>query len=166
MQLVLRRILAFYIDCAVLAGYAGILFLFISPLVRPLFLQSAFLAELTGFLLLTLPLVLYFVICEASPWSATLGKRLLKLQVVKTKGLKKISFIQSVKRSILKFAPWELAHFAIWNVFIFQSPLNTLGIVALIVCYLLVITYGVGLLLKQHRPLYDRFAGTVVIRQK
>jgi len=166
MQLVLRRILAFYIDCGVLAGYAGVLFLFVSPLVRPLFLTSAFFAELTGFLLLTLPLVLYFVICEASPWSATLGKRLLKLQVVQTKNFKKISYIQSIKRSILKFTPWELAHFAIWNVFIFRSPLSTLGIGALIVCYLLVIAYGVGLLLKQHHPLYDRFAGTEVIRQK
>jgi uncharacterized RDD family membrane protein YckC len=156
----LRRLAAFGLDSLLLGVYALVLFAFVSPFVRPLF-SSALTAELTGFLLLTLPFVLYFAISEASSRSATLGKRLLHLHVVTTKG-KGMTFGRSLARSALKFAPWELAHYAIWNAFIFPSSAEGLGIAALVACYLLVFAYLIGIILKPHRPLYDRLAGTVV----
>lgn len=160
MNHILRRLGAFGLDCGLLALYASMLFLFVSPLVRPLF-SSLATAELAGFLLLTLPFVLYLAICEASSWSATLGKRVFRLRVVTTTG-KSVTFGRSLARSVLKFAPWELAHYAIWNAFIFPSSNEGLGIAALVICYLLMFVYLIGLVLKPYRPLYDHLAGTVV----
>lgn len=166
MAIILRRIMAFSIDSLFLAVYAGLLFFFVSPVVRPWFTNSAQQAELAGFLLLTLPFVLYFVVSEASAWSGSIGKRLLRLRVLDNDGKKKISVSQSVKRSVVKFLPWELAHFAIWNAFVFESALYGAAIGALILCYALLLLYAVGLLLKSHRPLYDLMAHTVVVLEK
>lgn len=163
MTIILRRILAFFIDFLLLAAYAGLLFFFVSPVVQPWFTSSAQQAELVGFLLLTLPFVLYFVVSEASAWSGSLGKCLLSLRVLDNNNKKKISISQSLKRSILKFLPWELAHFAIWNAFIFESSLSGMAIGALALCYALAILYAIGLLRKPHRPFYDRIADTVVV---
>lgn len=163
MAIVLRRILAFFIDILILAAYASLLFFFVSPFVRPWFAASPLQAELAGFLLLTLPFVLYFVICEASRWSGSIGKRMVKLRVVDNKSKERLTLGQSLKRSVLKFLPWELAHFAIWNSFIFESNLSGAAMGALVLCYALVIIYIVGLLRKSHRPLYDRAAGAVVV---
>lgn len=160
MHQTLRRLAAFGLDSLLLGVYALVLFAFVSPFVRPLF-SSPLTAELAGFLLLTLPFVLYFAVSEVSPRAATLGKRVFHLRVVTTKG-KGMTFGRSLLRSALKFAPWELAHFAIWNAFIFPSSAENLGIAALVGCYLLAFTYLIGLILKPHRPLYDRLAGTVV----
>ncbi len=163
MNIVLRRLFAFGIDCGLLALHAGVLFFLVSPLVRPLFLHSPYVAELTGFLLLTLPFGLYFAISEASSWSASLGKRLVGLRTLSHKKARPMSFSQSMLRSMLKFLPWELAHFAIWHAFIFQSSLDNVAMGALVFSYGLVIAYIVGLVRKPHRTLYDRLAGTQVI---
>ena len=159
---VFRRLTAFVIDCSILALYAVILFAF-SPLLRPLFVQSANVAELTGFILLTLPFTLYFAISEASKWSASVGKKLMKLRVIDNKSTRRIRFPQSLLRSAVKFLPWELAHFAIWHAFVFASNLQNVAIGALAVSYFLMFVYFVGLLRKPHRTLYDRISNTKVV---
>ena len=162
MKSVLRRLAAFAIDCCLLALYAGALFA-ASPFLRPLFTSSPYMAELTGFLLLTLPFGLYFAICEASPWSASVGKRVMKLRVVDLDAGKRIRFSQSLLRSAVKFLPWELAHFAIWHAFVFASSLQYIAMGALALSYILMIIYIVGLVRAPHRTLYDRTAHTKVV---
>jgi len=158
-----RRLLAFGIDWCVLAAYAGLLFLFVTPFVSPLFKQSPYLAELTGFFLLTLPMTLYFSVMEASSWSGTLGKRLLRLRVIPRGGKRKVSYLRSLLRSSLKLLPWELAHFAVWNVFVFEdSAAGGIGIVALVLAYGLIFTYWVSLFVRDGRTPYDHFAGVIV----
>ncbi|HEX6415938.1 MAG TPA: RDD family protein [Candidatus Saccharimonadales bacterium] len=165
MSIVLRRLIAFLLDTLILAVYAGALFFFVSPVVRPLFAASALQAELTGFVLLTLPFVLYFILSESSARSGSIGKRIMGLSVLNSKTKKRIGLVQSVKRSVIKFLPWELAHFAIWNAFIFESDLSSVAMVALVFCYILAGGYIAGLVMKSHRPLYDRLAGTIVIKK-
>ncbi len=162
MNIVLRRLAAFAIDCGLLGIYAGVLFT-ISPFLRPLFTGSPYMAEFTGFLLLTLPFAIYFAICEASSWSASVGKKVMKLHVVDFSTSKRVHFSKSLLRSIVKFLPWELAHFAIWHAFIFASSLQYIAMGALTVSYILMIAYAVGLIRRPHRTLYDRFAQTKVV---
>lgn len=162
MNIVLRRLAAFAIDCGLLAIYAGLLFA-VSPFLRPLFTSSPYAAELTGFLILTLPFGLYFAICEASPWSASIGKRAMKLRVVDVSTSTRMRFSKSLLRSVVKFLPWELAHFAIWHAFVFASSLQYIAMGALTISYILMITYIVGLIRVPHRTLYDRMAHTKVV---
>lgn len=160
-----RRIIAFTIDWCVVAVYAGLLFLFVSPVAAPLFKTSPRVAEAAGFCLLTLPMVLYFTLTEASPWRATLGKRIMRLRVAKTQSGRRMSYKQSFVRTALKFLPWELAHFAVWNVFVFtDSPAGGVGIVALTLSYVLIFTYGISLFVASGRTPYDRIAQTIVRR--
>jgi uncharacterized RDD family membrane protein YckC len=162
MKIVLRRLAAFAIDCGLLVVYAVVLFA-LSPFLRPLFTSSPYSAELTGFLLLTLPFGLYFAICEASSWSASIGKRAMKLRVVDSDTGKQLSFSQSLLRNMVKLLPWELAHFAIWHAFVFASSLQYVAMGALTLSYIQIIIYIVGLVRRPHRTLYDRYSHTKVV---
>lgn len=159
----LERLAAFMIDWCLIAVYGGLLFLFVSPLVRPLFTISPFISELMGFCLITLPMVLYFSLAEASSWQATVGKRILRLRVAKGGG-ERMRYRWSFLRTAIKFLPWELAHFAVWNVFVFTNSSATgAGMAALILSYVLVIIYVVSLFLRRGRTPYDIAAGTLVM---
>lgn len=162
MKIVLRRLAAFAIDCGFLAVYAAALFA-LSPFLRPLFTSSPYSAELTGFLLLTLPFGLYFAICEASSWSASIGKRVMKLRVVDSSTGKQLRFSQSLLRNAIKFLPWELAHLAIWHAFVFASGLQYVAMGALTLSYILIIAYIVGLVRRRHRTMYDWCSHTKVV---
>ena len=175
MNLVVRRLLAFGVDYALISVY--LLVLVVASLAvlgsgaRDAYLQvwsTSWSAEAAGFLLLTMPVVLYFAILESSPARSTLGKRALRLQVVAIAG-GSLSLGRSILRSSLKFAPWELAHFTIWHVVYGGGGGNTppswsyltLGAVYFFVgIYLLTLFIG-----PSHRTIYDRIAGASVVRQ-
>ena len=104
---------AFAIDWLLFIVYAAVIFFAVSPFIQPAFDDSPFVSELVGMLCVTLPLVLYFTISEWR-WGHTVGKRLTRLKVQST-GPGRMTLPQSVIRNVMKFAPWELAHFAIWH---------------------------------------------------
>ena len=162
MSIVLRRLVAFVIDCGVLAVYAAVLFS-LSPLLKPLFTSSPYSAELAGFTLLTLPFALYCAVCEASRWSATLGKVAMGVRVVDSVTGRGVRFSRSLLRNAIKFLPWELAHFAIWHAFVFASSLQYVAMGALTLSYVLMIIYAAGLIRRPHRTMYDRIAATKVV---
>lgn len=56
-----------------------------------------------------LPTWLYFSLAEASPWQATLGKRLLGLRVTDLHG-KRPSLAHAMLRNFLKLIPWNFVH--------------------------------------------------------
>ena len=164
-RLALKRIAAFMVDWCVLALFIGLLFLFVSPFVAPLFMQSPFMAEAAGFCLLTLPLFLYFSLTEALI-GGSLGKKFLRLRVSTVKA-QQMRYRTSALRTGIKLVPWELAHFAIWNVFIFSaSPAYGLGVGALGLSYGLIIIYATSLFLKRGRTPYDLIAQTIVSEDK
>jgi uncharacterized RDD family membrane protein YckC len=174
-KLVARRLLAFGVDYLLISAYLLVLvaasLAVLASGARDAYLHlwsTSWSAEAAGFLLLTLPVVVYFAILESSPARSTLGKRAVRLQVVAIAG-GSLSLGRSILRSSLKFAPWELAHFTIWHV-VYGGGGNstpptwsylTLGAVYFLVgIYLLTLFIG-----RSHRTIYDRISDASVIRR-
>ncbi|QGQ98663.1 RDD family protein [Paenibacillus psychroresistens] len=159
------RIFAFLWDYVIILGYIilliGLSFL-IEPLVTPLFTTNPLLAEFTGFLFITLPVYLYFAICEGSKAHATWGKRKMGVVVAGIYG-QKIGLGTSLFRSGLKFLPWELAHFTIWHMVIPSEYPDYIIYSLLGTVYGLALVYLISpLWSKNKQTLYDSIALTVV----
>ncbi|WP_213525082.1 RDD family protein [Paenibacillus sp. J31TS4] len=159
------RIIAFLWDYVIISGYIilliGISYL-IRPLLAPLFTTNPLLAEVTGFLFLTLPVYLYFAVCEGSGSHATWGKRKVGIMVTGRYG-QSIGLGSSLVRSALKFAPWELAHFTIWHMVLPSDYPESLIYSLLAVVYVLVLIYLISpLWSKNKQTVYDLIAGTVI----
>jgi uncharacterized RDD family membrane protein YckC len=172
-NLVIRRLLAFGLDYLVIIGYlvvlAGVSLAMLASGLRTAYSAAwatVWSAESMGFLMLTLPVVLYFAILESSGASATLGKRALRLRVRGLDG-NRLDPWRSLLRSAVKFLPWELAHFTIWH-YVYATtahaqppPWTTIAIVAV---YGLVGVYMTTLVVgRSHRTIYDRLAGSRVV---
>jgi len=163
------RVLAFAIDYLPIAAYlvvlvAGGAWLGRSsqPLARVLF-GGPVAAEATGFLLITMPVTLYFALFEASSRQATLGKARMGLMVTGLSGLR-LSPLRSVGRTVLKFIPWELAHACIWQVSFARDKSSAIYAVGFAIVWLIIGTNVVSLLVSPTRQtLYDRVVGAVVV---
>jgi len=165
-------VLAFAVDYLVIAAYLVVLLvaslaIMASNLVPAwaTLWSSAWSAELTQSVLLTLPVVFYFALFESSPGGATLGKRALRIRVRAADG-QRLGLDRALLRSVVKFLPWELAHFTIWHlVYATASHRNppTWTALTLATVYLLVALFLVTLFVgRSHRTMYDRFAGSRV----
>ncbi|CAG7642782.1 hypothetical protein PAESOLCIP111_04383 [Paenibacillus solanacearum] len=159
------RFIAFLWDYVIIAGYIVLLVcvsFFIRPLLIPLFTTNPLMAETTGFLFITLPVYLYFALCEGSKSNATWGKRKMGIVVTGTQG-QPTGLGSSLLRSALKFAPWELAHFTIWHMVIPSDFPESVNLSLLGTVYGLVIIYMISpLWSKNKQTIYDFIAGTVV----
>ncbi len=168
-----QRIEAFLLDYLIIAAYLVLLVIIsvglgLGPLrgaFRAMFADPN-ISEVSAFLLLVLPVILYFALFECSSWQATWGKRKMGLGVIDTHGVR-LSFPRSFMRSLLKFVPWELTHACLWRIPgwplapTMPSPIITAG---LALVWILVGAYLVSLLVsKKHQALYDWIAGTCVI---
>jgi len=160
----IRRFTALLIDYLLLGIYAGALFL-VSPIVGPLFQKSAGQSELVGFILMVAPVFLYFFLFEASPQKATPGKLVFKLKVIKIDGTN-FSYKDSFLRSVVKFVPWEFAHFAIWQLVFHNIDLLFVAEALLIITNLLVVLYiAFPFFNKRARAMHDYAAHTIVVRR-
>jgi uncharacterized RDD family membrane protein YckC len=124
-------------------------------------------AELIGFFTLTFPVILYFTLSEANGRGATIGKNKQNLKVISVDG-RSASMIQLFTRNIVKFLPWEIAHYFIYQLYYFDrigvSPPArvTVGLIcaqALAIIYLLLIFFS-----KNNRTIYEWISGTRVVR--
>ncbi|RED59268.1 RDD family protein [Cohnella lupini] len=159
------RVGAFLWDYVMISGYIlfliGVSFL-IRPLANPLFTTNPLLAELTGFLFLTLPIYLYFAWLEGSKSNATWGKRKMGIRVAGIHG-QTIGLSTSLLRSAIKFFPWELAHFTIWHMIIPSGYSDFTFYSLLAMVYGLVLLYLISpLWSKNNQTVYDSLAGTIV----
>ncbi|MBS4175355.1 RDD family protein [Bacillus sp. FJAT-49736] len=148
----------------------GSFYFFLSILLRPLLLllfsKGPFVAEVTGFCLITLPVVFYFSLMEASSRGGTLGKRKWNIRVVKKDG-EPIGVGRAIFRSVIKFIPWEMSHFAIWNILRPSSLPDSLITFILFTANILAILYiFFPLVNKQRKNIYDWIAGTSVIHNQ
>ena len=113
------RIIAFVFDYIIISLYIGLTvgvtvgLNSISPELAQRPFNNRLLSQVAGFLIMTLPVTLYFAILEASSWQASWGKRMRGLRVVTING-ERLSFGRSLGRTALKFVPWELAHTCVW----------------------------------------------------
>ncbi|HEV2582706.1 MAG TPA: RDD family protein [Ktedonobacteraceae bacterium] len=168
------RLLAFLLDYIWIAGYIGVLIVAsISLGFSPL--RAAFLklfadpnsSEITAFLLLVLPVVLYFALFECSHWQATWGKQKMGL-LVTTNYRKRPGLARSLFRSLLKFLPWELTHACLWRIPgwpLAPKAAPSIIVAGLILVWVIVGMYVMSLLIsKTHQTLYDLLAGTRVVK--
>jgi uncharacterized RDD family membrane protein YckC len=167
-----RRLAAWMLDYLVILAYLIVLTaaslvtelspaasVFSSTLTKPIT------AELVGFLTLTGPVILYFAITEASAWQATLGKRALRIVVVGPGGTR-LPFGRAIVRELVRFLPWEMAHSLIWPLALppHLEPV-AVTIAGFAVVYLLLFIYLISLFVgSEHRTVYDRLAGSRVLR--
>lgn len=167
-----RRVAAFALDYAVIAAYIGLLtglgFAVRAALHQHLALPRTDAEKLQGhavaFLTLTLPVALYFALSEASRSQATLGKRALGLRVMTTDGAR-VPVGRSLLRSSVKFAPWEIAHTAIWHTpgQPFVSPPAAGNIAGYALALAGASWYAASLFIGDRRTPYDRVAGAMVV---
>jgi len=167
----LRRIAAFAVDYGVLALYVAVLTAVSFALMDPD--QAGPPGDLSGklrghavaFVTLTLPVIAYFALCEASPWQGSVGKRVLGLKVVSRSG-DRLGLLQAFGRNALKFAPWEIAHIGIWYVpgRPFLDPPSTVNYALWGLSMLLAAWFVASLWTRSGRTPYDLLAGTRVAR--
>lgn len=159
------RLIAFLWDYMIILGYLFLLFgvsFLIKPLLIPLFMASPISGEITGFLLITMPVYLYFAISEGSKSHATWGKQKMGIVVTDMAG-QPIGLGNSLLRSALKFIPWELAHFTIWHIVIPTEYPDYLIYSLFATVYGLVFIYLISPLMnKNKQTLYDLIVGTVI----
>lgn len=161
------RICAFLLDYLLILLYGifvvGTISIVFRPMVLPLFSNTPALAQLTGFFLITLPVSLYFALCECSRWQGTIGKKVLRIKVADHEG-RRIHIGRSIVRTAIKFLPWEIAHFAIWHL-VLPSQLSEM------IIYLFLSLVNIALILyvivpftnKRRKNIYDWVARTIVI---
>ena len=119
-----------------------------------------------AFLVLVLPVILYFALQESSPWQATLGKRRVGIRVVSAVG-ERLSRKQAFVRSVLKLLPWQIAHTSIFHIeglpFAPAEP-PPLVMAGFVLVYLLIGIYVLSALIsKAYRTPYDWAAGSIVV---
>jgi uncharacterized RDD family membrane protein YckC len=163
-----RRLLAFVYDYILIAIYIGVIvgmILFVPPL-NGFFMgifTEAVPSDIAAFLLLILPVILYFGLSEGSARASTWGKRRVGLRVVSKEG-KPIGVGRALLRSGIKFLPWQFGHTAVFQS-LYAGESFSMGILVLFtLAYGLAIAYLIYLWRRpDHRTPYDLLAGTVVI---
>lgn len=164
MHLIFKRILAWLIDWILILVYVCILFGTMMALASSgvLKLESVhpFKGQLIGFFSLTLPVVLYYILFEASARHATPGKRVMKIEVTANS----LRTSQIILRNIMKFLPWEFAHAGILWINYIQTPETPLWIWFLLITpQVMVVAYMMSMIAtKGSGSLYDKMAGTRV----
>jgi uncharacterized RDD family membrane protein YckC len=164
-----RRLAASGVDWAIVVAYLAVLSV-IGTIGRALGVlpdqlttpRGRVVAQLVVLTVLTVPVTLWFAWWEAAPRSATPGKRLLGLCVVRLDG-GGLTWRRSLLRSVAKIAvPWELAHTGVWNSLVWPGPEAAVNTVLFVVANGLLVANLVMLFVGTRRPLYDRLAVSVV----
>jgi uncharacterized RDD family membrane protein YckC len=165
-----RRAGAFALDYVIILLYLAALTL-VAFLVNSLSNISQWLfaervrALLTGFLLLTLPISLYFALSESAPRQATWGKRKLGLKVTDHNG-ERNSLWRSLARTGLEFIPWELSHTLIWTIYCAPGTNSNLVNYGFVLVYVLIgLNLASLLMTKKHQAIYNLLAKTYVVKQ-
>jgi len=112
---------------------------------------------------ISVPVWMYFIYFDSRKTKGTFGKRLLKLQVLDANS-QQMSFGKSFARTLLKLAPWEIAHIGV----VFPIPMHYATDpqirILTIVGIALFMAYALSILLNaQDRSLYDWILGTRVV---
>lgn len=158
----MRRLLAFGIDWVVILLWAALLFAVVM-------IGSYHLAQnpggpwrtqAIGFFSMTLPVILYFSLCEASAWRASIGKRLLSLQL-SGKHAERAPFSRILLRNVVKFAPWELGHLVANQAIFSASEVPGWVYVPMLLSLALPLWWLISIFLQGASP-YDQLSGTKV----
>jgi len=167
----LRRLVAYIVDCACIMWYAVMLYFATALVANPgtTFTQTTLLDalrfQLIGLLTLTLPVVVVFAWLEAGGGNGTLGKRLFNLRVTRLDG-SDLSMRRSLARNALKFLPWEVSHTGVHQMSVPDHPLPWLGPTLATVGMCMALFYIATCLFGHGRTIYDRAADATVRDRK
>jgi uncharacterized RDD family membrane protein YckC len=106
-----RRVFAFAIDWLVIVLWGGVVFaaVMIATSGDPPRPENPWTGQAIGFFSMTVPVTLYFALCESSAMRASIGKRMLGLVVTRETG-GRLLFGAALLRNAVKFVPWEFGH--------------------------------------------------------
>jgi uncharacterized RDD family membrane protein YckC len=118
--------------------------------------------HLLGFLSLTLPVMIYFIVFEFR-YVATLGKRFAGLKVASLDS-RRLALTQVIVRNIIKFLPWEFAHTLIYTLMLVPNSADSTPVLfGLVTANIIPIIYIYFVLFgKDHRGPHDLISGTIV----
>ncbi|MEY8750637.1 RDD family protein [Alkalicoccobacillus gibsonii] len=162
------RLKAFMYDYILIICYLALLAvvnLFVFPSLQTFFAGSLVIAQLTGFLMVTLPISLYFILSDSTLFGQSFGKKKANIRVVDRHG-KSVSIFRLTIRTIIKFLPWELSHFLVYRLMYIGEdsvplPYTLIGILI----YALMFMYiGTALFTKKKQSMYDLLMRTFVVR--
>jgi len=164
-----QRLKAFAFDYLIISIYlviVVILFLLLNSLVNInqwLFAERAT-AQVSAFLIVTLPITLYFAISESSAMQATWGKQRLGLKVTDY-NRNRIGFWRGFMRTLLKFIPWELSHTIIWKIYFSPENISAWINYGFTLVYVLMgLNIASMVMTKSHQALYDLITRTYVVK--
>jgi len=170
---IILRGAAYLIDCAIaFVFFAATQLLILVPIREAMgiteeWFYSGVNTQVYMLLTISLPIWLYFILTERSAWQATLGKRIVKLKVVKGLSGERIGIVQSLIRTAIKLLPWEIAHLT--NNFpepLMYASEPTFRIGFAFVGLLMGAYMALVLFTKRKQGLHDLIAKTVVLRNQ
>ncbi|WP_147535245.1 RDD family protein [Bacillus marasmi] len=162
------RLKAFLYDYLLILGYIVLLIIlsvFLIPAIQELFTGSLLVAQLAGFALLTLPVLLYFAICDSSLVGQSFGKRKMGISVIDDTGSNP-TLVRSIFRNALKFLPWELSHYLVYRLVHLGDQFIPLTYTLLgVIIYGLMFTYILtAIFTKRKQSIYDMIVKTEVVK--
>lgn len=166
-----QRTKAFALDYILIASYLVLVVVFAMtlygafPHLPQILFTNPISGQFTGFLLVTLPVTLYYARQESSSWQGSWGKHKIGLHVTSVDG-QPLTFAHALGRTLLKFVPWELSHTMIWQVRFAEpgSAGETIATVGFVVVWLLIVANLLCLWRSKHnQTLYDWLARTMVV---
>lgn len=166
-----QRTKAFTFDYMLILGYliaSTLLFLSLNALfdLSQWLLADRVWAQVSGFLLVTLPVTLYFAFGESSAKQGTWGKQRAGLQVESRNG-NRIGLWRALVRTLLKFIPWELSHTLIWEINFSGGSFSAgIGYGFAVVYILIGLNIASLLITKTNQAVYDLIAGTCITVQQ
>lgn len=139
--------------------------LFLVPSLQELFQTSRSAAQLMGFLLVTFPVSLYFVVTDSRICRQSFGKRKMRIRVVDASNCP-ISIYRAIFRTALKFLPWELSHFMAYRmIYLGDGDVELLDYLIGGMIYTLILLYILmAVFTKNKQSLYDRLTKTYVVK--
>lgn len=126
----------------------------------PLTPFELYLRAITSF---SLPFWIYSVITDSSKNGQSLGKRKMKLRVVKQTG-ERLTVPHALGRTAIKLIPWELSHLTFFGFMEDWGSFSMLQFISMIILYVLMFTYIViAVKNKGERGVHDIVVKTKVI---
>lgn len=164
----IMRLKAFMLDYLLILAYLAVLAIFnifLFPSLQNFFSESLVVAQFTGFLMVTLPVSIYFIISDSVIGGQSFGKRYMGIKVVNERN-ETLSILHATCRTILKFLPWELSHYLVYRLIYLgnaEVPLNyyIIGGIIYALMFAFILT---SIFTKRKRSLYDIVVKTQVIK--
>ena len=153
-----KRLLAYSIDLFIMVAYAWIMGNFVYD--NPVNAIGGRLGNGTGWsiIIISVPLLLYSLVCEIALHGQTIGKKVLDIRVMNLSGGEP-SLSQYITRWIFRFFEWPLVFGVVFPGFLILYQVLIVAIFGVVVVILVAVT-------QKHQRLGDLAANTVLVKTR